>query len=249
MRAGTVPKNWADLVKRSSECVTEEKFDLDETWFRQDLSADSVASEPQETDLQKSNTEVKGTTHHPLPLSTTQVNKGDTTHRADTTPENEVRPPSTSNTPANEGETADQALIDQSDQSELQMPAMIDLATTGLRRSPQNQKVTSKRIFGLFTLFCFGTSQTVKPSTGDQSMFSRKIAHVEKCNFLFDETLNKIHPMVFVTNLEKNDSYTFQEMMKQDDKTEFITAMSKEIDDHESQDHWNLMRWKNIPPE
>ena len=51
MRSGTVPKNWADLVKRSSECVTEEKFNPDDTWFRQDLSADSMASEPQETDL------------------------------------------------------------------------------------------------------------------------------------------------------------------------------------------------------
>ena len=48
--------------------------------------------------------------------------------------------------------------------------------------------------------------------------------------------------MVFVTNLEQNESYTFQEMKKQDDKTEFITAMLKEIDDHESQDHWTLMR-------
>ena len=55
--------------------------------------------------------------------------------------------------------------------------------------------------------------------------------------------------MVFVTNLEQNESYTFQEMMKQDDKTEFITAMLKEIDDHESRCHWTLMRWKDIPPE
>ena len=68
MRAGTVPKNWADLVKSSSECVTKEKFYQNDTWFRQDLSDDSMASKPQETDLQKSNTEAKGTTHQPLPL-------------------------------------------------------------------------------------------------------------------------------------------------------------------------------------
>ena len=52
--------------------------------------------------------------------------------------------------------------------------------------------------------------------------------------------------MVFVTNLEQNESYTFQEMMKQDDKTEFITAMLKEIDDLKSRDHWTLMRRKDI---
>ena len=40
--------------------------------------------------------------------------------------------------------------------------------------------------------------------------------------------------MVFVTNLEQNESYTYQEMMKKYDKTEFITAMLKDIDDHES---------------
>ena len=165
MRAGTVPENWADLVKSSSECVTKEKIYQNDTWFRQDLSANSVASEPQETDLQNSNTELKGTIHQPLPLLNTQVNEGDTTHSADTTPENEGESPSTGNTSANEGETAHHAPIDQPDQSELQMPAMIDLDTTGLRCSPRNQKVTSKRIFGLFTLFCFGTSQTVKLST------------------------------------------------------------------------------------
>ena len=103
----------------------------------QDLSADSVDSKPQETDLQKSNTEVK-TIHHLSPLSTTEVNEGDTTHRADTTPEDEGGPPSTDNTSANEGDKTDQAPINQLDQSELQMPAIIDLATTGLRHSPRN---------------------------------------------------------------------------------------------------------------
>ena len=87
MRANTVPKNWSDLVNRRSECVTEEKIDPDETWFRQDLSANSVASEPQETDLQQSKIENKDTPYHPSPLPTTQVNEGETIHRADTTPE------------------------------------------------------------------------------------------------------------------------------------------------------------------
>ena len=168
MRAGTVPTNWADLLKLSSECVIKKQIVPDDTWFWQDLSANSVDSKPQETDLHKLNTEAKGTIHHTSPLSNTQVNEGETTHRADTTPENEGGPPSTDNTPANKGETADQAPIDQYDRSELQMPAMIDLATTGLCCAPRNQKVTSKRICGFFTLFCFGTSQTVKPLTGDQ---------------------------------------------------------------------------------
>ena len=35
-------------------------------------------------------------------------------------------------------------------------------------------------------------------------------------------------------------------MMKQEDKTEFITAMLKDIDNHESRDHRTLIRWKDI---
>ena len=115
MRAGTVPNNWAALVNRTSELVTEEKFDPDKTWFQQDLSANYVASEPQETELKQSNIEDKDTPHLPSPSPTTQVNKGENIHCADTTPENEGGSPSTGNTPANEGETADQAPIDQYD--------------------------------------------------------------------------------------------------------------------------------------
>ena len=95
--------------------MTKEIFDQDDNWFQKDLSADSVASEPQETDLQNPNTEVKGTTNHLSPLPTTQVNEGETTHCADTTPENKGGNTSTGNTSANEGETADQAPIDQRD--------------------------------------------------------------------------------------------------------------------------------------
>ena len=37
--------------------------------------------------------------------------------------------------------------------------------------------------------------------------------------------------------------------MKQDDKTEFINAMLKEIDEHKIRDHWTLMLRKDIPPD
>ena len=40
MRAGDMPPNWLDLVKRSSELATLEQFDAAKTWFEQDLEGE-----------------------------------------------------------------------------------------------------------------------------------------------------------------------------------------------------------------
>ena len=36
-------------------------------------------------------------------------------------------------------------------------------------------------------------------------------------------------------------TYTLKEMLKQEDKNQIITAMMKEIQDHESRDHWTMV--------
>jgi hypothetical protein len=44
LRDGTMPSNWAELVRNSSEAVTDEDYDITRTWFRQtnDPSADET---------------------------------------------------------------------------------------------------------------------------------------------------------------------------------------------------------------
>ena len=43
-----------------------------------------------------------------------------------------------------------------------------------------------------------------------------------------------------------SESYTFGQMLKQPDDADFIHAMIKEADDHESRDHWDVVpRWEN----
>ena len=41
MRAGSIPPNWSDLVKRSSEISTLEQFDTAKNWFEQDLEGET----------------------------------------------------------------------------------------------------------------------------------------------------------------------------------------------------------------
>ena len=56
-------------------------------------------------------------------------------------------------------------------------------------------------------------------------------------NQSFDSTLNALHPMALLAEKESNESYTFCQMLKQPDAADFIHAMIKEADDHESCDH------------
>ena len=51
-------------------------------------------------------------------------------------------------------------------------------------------------------------------------------------NHCFDNTLNCLHPMVLAAGKENNETYTFQQMLKQEDSADFVTAMLKEVQDH-----------------
>ena len=53
--------------------------------------------------------------------------------------------------------------------------------------------------------------------------------------------------MAFVTEVSDNETYTFKEMLQQEDRVEFIKAMMKEIRDHEQRGHWHLYERCNIP--
>ena len=61
-----------------------------------------------------------------------------------------------------------------------------------------------------------------------------------------DGTFNYLNPFALMTSSD-NDTYTFKEMLKQDDRAEFIKAMKVEIEDHEQRDHWHLFDRSKIP--
>ena len=46
---------------------------------------------------------------------------------------------------------------------------------------------------------------------------------------------------VFSVAKEANESYTFKEMLQQDDRNQFVEAMTKEIGDHTKRKHWEII--------
>ena len=59
-------------------------------------------------------------------------------------------------------------------------------------------------------------------------------------NELYDGTLNKVHHMMFLTDVSTNECFTFRDAMKQEDKLSLVDAMEKEILDHEKGKHWSI---------
>ena len=60
-------------------------------------------------------------------------------------------------------------------------------------------------------------------------------------------SLNEFHHMVLAAGKSNNKTYTFHEMLKQDDAADFIKAMQKEADDHASRGHWQIVKRSEIP--
>ena len=70
------------------------------------------------------------------------------------------------------------------------------------------------------------------------SSYAAKIVHqTQVINQHFDGTLNYLNPMTYHTDISDNKSYNSKEMLRQEDKSEFIKAMLREIQDHEVRKH------------
>jgi hypothetical protein len=65
----------------------------------------------------------------------------------------------------------------------------------------------------------------------------------------FDGTLNFIAHHVFAAGKENNETYTFCEILKQDDRDEFIEAMQVEVDTHQTREHWEIIPRSQMPKE
>ena len=63
----------------------------------------------------------------------------------------------------------------------------------------------------------------------------------------FDNTCNYILYHVFSVGKESNESYTFKEILQQDDHNQFLEAMTKEIGDHTKRKHWKIVPRSQMP--
>ena len=57
----------------------------------------------------------------------------------------------------------------------------------------------------------------------------------------FDGSINYLAYHVFAAGKENNETYTFREMLKQDDRDDFIEAMQVEVDAHQTREHWEII--------
>ena len=97
--------------------------------------------------------------------------------------------------------------------------------------------------------FCvFGVAMVSLWTPGESSLYCQtqklvfaSVNTFHSVNQNFDSTLNALHPMSLLAEKENNESYTFWQMIKQPDAADFIHAMIKEADAHESRGHWDVV--------
>ena len=132
------------------------------------------------------------------------------------------------------------------------MPKIVNLQESGLRRSARiagkSPEGTLKQSV-LTTLFCFGAILS-SAATGTTAVFTAAQSaayQFEQANENFDSTCNGILHHVYSAAKEANESYTFKEMMNQEDRGSFVEAMQKEIDDHTKREHWEIILRSDMP--
>ena len=129
---------------------------------------------------------------------------------------------------------------------------MTNLQESGLRRSA---RIAGLKRSVLTTLFCFGAILS-SAVTGTASTYSTTAAFTaaqstayqfEQANENFDSTCNNILHHVYYAAKEANESYTFKEMLNQEDRESFVEAIQKEIDDHTKREHWEIILRSEMP--
>ena len=68
----------------------------------------------------------------------------------------------------------------------------------------------------------------------------------DQLNGLFDDTMNDICHQIYAY-ATSNESFTYSQMLKEKDHMQFFEAMEIELADHESRQHWALMRRNDLP--
>ena len=56
-----------------------------------------------------------------------------------------------------------------------------------------------------------------------------------------------MHHMVLAAGHTLNEVYTFRDMLKQDDRAEFVKAMGTEVREHEKRKHWEVVKRSSVP--
>ena len=85
----------------------------------------------------------------------------------------------------------------------------------------------TKVAFGLFSLVTLATNTKIpEHQTNPNSTFTEQVMNqFHEVNELYDGTLNEVHHLFYATDISSNESFTFRNAIKQDDKLAFVDAM------------------------
>jgi hypothetical protein len=155
--------------------------------------------------------------------------------------------------------------------NQLMMPQRVNLHESRLHWSPRLKELadakSSKekvhvtwasiipRVVTLFTLYSLVSDVKIDMPLYNISPNATFAKHAASClhgvNELYGGTLNSICAYPFSTialNMSNNEVFIYTKAMQQPDYAQFIEAMSKEIDNHKSCHHWEIVRRSTIPP-
>ena len=262
MRNGEIPPHWTDLVKCSVELTTDADFDLATSWANSYITSNPISIAEEGT----SGSSILLNGHASEP----QVNNDSTVSEEATIAQPSVSEEGSSNEGSSNVTESEEApinstVLESPDEDivtdPLLFPVMPDLNELTCRRSKRTPKPsatarassnnTVKRIFGLFVactaVFTSSLITTVTAITTPVDSIHRAVLHSQRINTHFDGTLNVVHHAVLNVIAGDNDTYTLRDMLKQEDKSSFVTAMIKEVLDHESRNHWTVMPRSVIP--
>ena len=131
------------------------------------------------------------------------------------------------------------------------IPKMINIGESGLQRSTREHKV--KKFFGCITYLCFSLCAAdygEKIGAGIGGSYTQKLARNELLERNVDGTQNFINPITqCFASLTYNENYNYKGAMMQEDCGNFVLAMLKEINAHETKKHWVYRRrseFKNV---
>lgn len=214
LRQQKEPPHWSTLVNQSRYLATDQEFELSNEW--ETIPAPKL-HEPRIPEYEGDRT----TTPQPKTDDSASTQHVLPKSEGDKLPEE----PSSSAEP-----NKNKIPAEPDTETELGMPAFVDPNSIGLRRSERTPK--PRRIFTFASFYtmteAFSTCQNTSSINSET---------------VIDGTLNYINPVhqVFSSKTD-NETYTYREMMKQDDFRDFIKAMVIEIDEHTKRKHWVLRR-------
>ena len=96
--------------------------------------------------------------------------------------------------------------------------------------------------FGAVLTSSSWTSSTSNLNSTQAENFAFATVHAfHATNRCFVGTLYGLNPKSFLAGKENNESFTFKEMLKQEDQSDLIEAMKKEVSDHENWGHCGVI--------